>query len=109
MDLSGDTDCREFLGSVPVPGFPEIVAYHADAYAREVLAMLHRGATYPPYNKKKLGLLGYRQPQRANSDEGVYLDLDLYTTDYFTHRVMRRVVHDLRDNCPALFRDEADP
>lgn len=108
-DLTDDTDCRDFLTAVPVPGFPEIVAYHADAYAREVLATLHRGPAYPPYNKKKLGLLGYRQPQHARQDEGVYLDLDFYTTDYFTHRVMRRVLHDLRDNQPALFREEADP
>lgn len=108
-DLTGDADCRDFLTAVPVPGFPEIVAYHADAYAREVLATLHRCPAYPPYNKKKLGLMGYRQPQHTNRDEGVYLDLDFYTTDYFTHRVMRRVLHDLRDNHPALFREEADP
>lgn len=108
-DLVGDAACSEFFAAVPVSGFAEIVAYHSDAYARDVLAALHRGSAYPPYNKKKLGLMGYRQPQHADKDEGVYLDLDFYVTDYFTHRVMRRVLHDLRSNHPALFREEADP
>lgn len=108
IDISGDPDCGEFFAAVPVPGFDEIVTHHADASARDVLAALHRAPAYPPYNKKKLGLLGYRQPQHANRDEGVYLDLDFYVTDYFTHRVMRRVLHELRDTHPALFREDAD-
>lgn len=108
-DLIGNVKCGEFLASIPVTGFAEIVAYHTDAYARDVLASLQRGPAYPPYNKKKLGLMGYRQPQHASKDEGVYLDLDFYVTDYFTHRVMRRVLHDLRNNHPALFREDADP
>lgn len=108
MDFAGSPTCDDFYGSVPAPNFREIVAYHADAYARHVLEALRRRPAYPPYNKQKLGLYGYQQGQRTGAREGTYLDLDFYRTDYHTHRVMRRVLHDLRASHPALFLDDPD-
>ena len=108
VDLSGDADCKEFYDSVPVSGFQSIVAYHSEAHARFVLEELRRRPAYPPYNKRKVGLHGYQQSQRSGRGEGVYLDLDFYRTDYHTHRVMKRVLHDLRGTHPALFDDRAD-
>lgn len=108
-DLSGSADLAAFYECVPVRDLRAIVAYHADAYARFVLDALQQRPAYPPFNKAKLGLHGYQQGQRAGRNEGVYLDLDFYRTDYFTHRVMRRVLHDLRGTYPDLFRDDAAP
>jgi hypothetical protein len=107
-DLSGDTSLAEFYDAVPVEGLRAIVAYHGEAYARFVLEQLRRRAAYPPYNKQKAGLHGYQQAQRSGRDEGVYLDLDFYRTDYHTHRVMKRVLHDIRLSHPALFADDTD-
>ncbi|MBO9712631.1 hypothetical protein [Sphingomonas sp.] len=109
MDFDGDAACQSFLAAVRVPGFSAIVAHHADMYAHHVLEALRGSSAFPPYNKRKLGLFGFQQPQRSGAGEGVYLDLDFYVTDYHTHRVMRRVMHELRMSHPALFRDDGDP
>lgn len=108
-DLSGDPGLAAFYDGIPVSGLREIVAYHTDAYARFVLDTLRQRPAYPPFNKPKVGLHGYQQGQRAGQSEGVYLDLDFYRTDYFTHRVMRRVIHEVRGSHPGLFREEAAP
>lgn len=107
-DLAGDTDLKAFYDAVPILGFREIVNYHSEAHARFVLEQLRQRPAYPPYNKQKVGLYGYQQAQRAGRNEGVYLDLDFYRTDYHTHRVMKRVLHDLRQTQPALFEDQSD-
>jgi hypothetical protein len=108
VDLDGQADIAALCDTVPVPGFRAIVAYHAEAYGQFVLSQLRQRQAYPPYNKPKVGLHGYQQSQRSGRSEGVYLDLDFYQTDYHTHRVMRRVLHDLRVNHPALFTEQGD-
>ena len=108
VDLSGDQTLAGFYEAVPIVGFRDIVAYHAEAHARFVLEQLRRRPAYPPYNKPKVGLHGYQQVQRSGRDEGVYLDLDFYQTDYHTDRVMKRVLQDTRLSHPDLFTDDTD-
>lgn len=109
QDLTGNAALEDLFKSMPIAEFPELLAYHSSAYAHLVLETLKGSGSYLPYNKKKIGLCGYRQVQRSGRQEGVFLDLDLYETDYFTHRVMRRVFLDLRLSRPTLFSETPAP
>lgn len=108
VDFSGSAELSHFYDSVPMAGFRDMVAHHSNAHAQFILDTLRERPTYPPYNKKKVGLCGYQQSQRSGGDEGIYLDLRFYETDYHTHRVMRRVFHDIASSNPQLFRGDTD-
>lgn len=109
MDFTGDPT----LGDVKTQKHGEqmiaAISHHAELYARRVFAM-HQdiNVQFPPYNKKKIGVMGWRQPIRANDDERAYLTIHPYVTDYFTDRVMRGVLADMKRQRPALFEDIAD-
>lgn len=103
VDFTGSPDLTDFYGQTPVVNLRELVAKHSEAYAREVKAKFDAVATFPPYNKEKLGLFAFQQPQPANRPERAYMAFWLYHTDYFTHRVMRRVLHEIRPTYPKLF------
>ena len=103
VDLSGAADLSDFYSTTPVPNLPAIVAKHAEAYAKEVYVQYEAAGTFPPYNKEKLGLYSYRQPLLANRPERAYMNFRVYTTDYFTHRVMRRILRELQASHPNWF------
>lgn len=106
VDLKGDASLSH-IKSFDLSGkIMEAIQKHAEIYAREV----HQKHTdpdvkFPPYNKSKVGLLGWRQPIPANSEERAYLTLNGYETDYFTHRVMRAVTQEVREKQPDWFAD----
>ncbi len=105
-DLEGSTTLAGLYRSIPVDGVPDIIARHASTYGRQVLSDLKENPTYPPYNKKKLGIYSYQQPQYAGQEEASYVRLQFYRTDYFTHRVMRRVAKEILAKNPDLLPAE---
>ena len=107
MDLAGSLSLEHFFRAMPIAGLKDIVSRHAHAYAAEVVRLMAARTAYPPYNKPKLGLYGYQQPQRAGMPERAHANLWFYRTDYFTHRVMRRVLHEVRPRYPHLFATDA--
>jgi hypothetical protein len=103
MDLGGSLKLDNFFEAIPIPNFRVILEGHIEAYAREVRSKFTAISTFPPYNKEKLGLYAFQQPLPAGRPERAYMSLWLYQTDYFTHRVMRRVLHEIRPRFPSWF------
>lgn len=108
-DFTGDPELSDIRNSAEGEQILDSINHHAERYAREVHKAHNRlGVQFPPYNKPKIGVLGWRQPVRAQAEERAYLTIEPYITDYFTDRVMRGVLADLRHRRPDLFANITD-
>ncbi|HAE46552.1 MAG: hypothetical protein CMO30_20955 [Tistrella sp.] len=104
VDLAGDPALGDFIARCGVPDVMTIIRNEGDAYARSVRAAYeNRFETHPPYNKRKIGLQSWRQPVPRLADERAHLSIGGFVTDYFTHRVMRRVMATARARHPRAF------
>lgn len=106
IDFENSSDLSHISSLFPQHRIIELIQLHARSYAVQVLEALAKRPTFPPYNKKKLGLFKFQQPQHALQPERNYLHLWFYMTDYFTHRVMRSVMRDLHRMNSSLFSED---
>ena len=105
-DFEGGETLAHLRSFYPHDEILSLIERHANVYARQVRAKHEDPAQgFPPYNKPKLGLMGVSMPIPGGADERAHLHLHCYETDYFTHRVMREVMRDVRKMRPELFAD----
>ena len=78
----------------------EIIDEASCAEAKHCLGRLRGGKVW--FNDEKFGILHAREDHRTGDKAEVTIELDLFVTDYFTHRVMRRVYRRLVDAGQSL-------
>lgn len=108
-DFTGDPQLGDIRSHGEGEQIIDSIKHHAERYAREVYRAHNKaGVQFPPYNKPKIGVYSWRQPVRGRAEERAYLTIEPYVTDYFTDRVMRGVLADLRHRRPDIFADVKD-
>lgn len=85
----------KLVDDICIKNFGEIVERHKKIVAKEFLSKAQNGVMI--YNNKKLGIKKI-SVTRARNDEENELVIDLYETDYYTHRVMRSVYKDITNS-----------
>lgn len=87
-------DFDELGNNNHVTNLGALIEKHRHIVADSFVEMARRGSTI--YNNKKLGIR-YMSVSRSRDREFNTLHMVFYTTDYFTHKVMRSVFEELRN------------
>lgn len=86
-------DFSELGKEIKIENFGILVEKHRRIVADSFVEMARKGVAI--YNNKKLGVR-YISVSRSRDREINTLHMDFYTTDYFTHKVMRSIFSELR-------------
>lgn len=86
-------DFNELGKEIKIENFGILVEKHRRIVADSFVEMARKGVAI--YNNKKLGVR-YISVSRSRDREFNTLHMDFYTTDYFTHKVMRSIFSELR-------------
>jgi len=88
------SDCEsvfsELAHSTGIPDLAQRIGTHRTLVARQLLDRSH-GLLF---NGRKYGVFDFRH-MRFGPDEEPGIEMDLFQTDYFTHRVFRSIYHEL--------------
>lgn len=85
----------ELGNELDIPNFTEIVEKHRKIVADEFLESAKRKEI--SFNGKKFGIKSISM-NRVTEEENSYLNIDFYTTDYFTHKVMKSVYKEIKEH-----------
>jgi hypothetical protein len=103
-DFSGSPILADLASYHPYEEIYTLVERYAEDYARYV-HRTHAERLTPnlPYNKSKTGIRHWENIIPSGADERANLRIECFKTDYFTHRVMRRVMKDIRGRRRRMF------
>lgn len=85
---------EELGNEMKISNFSEVVEKHRNIIADEFLESANRREII--FNGKKFGIKSISM-NRVTEEENSYLNIDFYTTDYFTHKVMKSVYKEIKE------------
>lgn len=80
--------------TLKIANFPELIEKHRLLVAQE---FLNRENGRSLFNNEKFGIRSMLLDKSSDHNEDSKLHIKFYLTDYFTHKVMRSLYHELRD------------
>lgn len=90
--FDGKHDFHDIAASTGIHELPELIEKHRNIVGRKFL----ESADGLIFNGQKYGIFNLRFT-RFGEEENPGVELDLFRTDYFTHRVFRSIYHELKE------------
>ena len=88
-------DITELGNKMGIMDFPQLIEKHRIIVANDFIQSQKTGRKV--FNNTKFGVRNITVTKTDNKDENDVVSMRLYLTDYFTHKVMRSIYHELQE------------
>jgi hypothetical protein len=95
MSFNGGDDFLDLVQMTGIDNLDKLISEHRVKVADQFIEKINKGVTL--FNGKKYGVFNLLR-RRSGSHENANLKLDLFITDYFTHKVFRSIYYELRSS-----------
>lgn len=92
--LDGTSSFSDIMKQTEIDNLLELIEKHRLLVGEEFIHKIRKNRTL--FNGEKYGVYQIRRGRIDNDTEDASLRIDLFTTDYFTHRVMRSIFYELK-------------
>ncbi len=97
-----DRTLSELGDEMKIADFPYLVEKHRKIVAERFIQSETTGRRL--FNNEKFGVRNLTVTKTDNRDENDIVSMRFFLTDYFTHKVMRSIYHELQERCAEISR-----